>query len=371
MFCTTCGSELDPQGACPRCASIAPVIPATLPTGDAFVAARPKPAANKAMAVLFGILSIPLFALVLLLNYLRALRWAGVMNAESFGYMMGGVLVGVALGFLGMFIVRKARGRRLHPASKALGVAAIAFVLSCIGLAGEFASRRPVTADEIDHRIGDLLKEAAGTKPPSGNLDWWDAPVRDFFHDIFEMNKQYTAEVKALDNSAIQVLYSVDSYREKARMETVVGQLQAAQAVDEKYASLDPLLKKLEERIAKANASESEKQEFLKSMEGSMKKTLAPRDETIRTEREWLQSTIALYQFVIAHSSEYTIKANKLYFDDGDTRKEFVDRQKRAIALHKEFLKTKSAADDSRKANLSKLGVSQSDVSPSKQEQQH
>lgn len=366
MYCTSCGSELDTQGLCPRCGARFPVSPVPAPTGDAFAGARAEAAPSTLKTVIFVILSLPLFGLVLLLNFFRALRWAGVLNAESFGYMMGGMLLSVSLGFLGMFVVRKVRGRKLHAASKTLGIAGIAFVISFIAFAGEVASRHPVTADEIDHRIGDLLKEAAGTKPPSGNVDWWESPARDFFHDLLQMNKKYTAEVKALDNSAIQDLYSVNSYKNKARMEEVVTQLQAVQAVDEKYASLDPIIKKMEDRIAKADVSESEKRDFIKGMEGSMMKALAPRDETFRTERNWIKSTIELYQFVIAHASEYSIRGNKLYFQSDATKDGFTARQTQAIALHQEFLKAKSAADNSRKQGMDKLGVSPTDMTPPK-----
>lgn len=369
MFCTTCGTELDSQRLCPRCGSSAPLSPAATPTGDAFAGARTEAAPSTLKTFAFVILSLPLFGLVLLLNFFRALRWAGVMNAESFGYMIGGVLVALGVGFAAMFAVRRLRGRKIHPASKTLGIATIAFGMSCITFAGEAASRHPVTADEIDHRIGDLLKEAAGTKPPSGDGDWWDGPARDFFHDLLEMNKQYTAEVNALDNPAIQDLYSVNSYKNKARMEEVVTQLQAAQAVDEKYASLDPIIKKMEDRIAKANVSESDKRDFIKGMEGNMTKALAPRNETFRTEREWMNSNIELYQFVIAHASEYSIRGNKLYFQNDATKDGFTERQKQAIALHQEFLKSKGAADNSRKQGMDKLGVSQTDMAPPKANQ--
>lgn len=370
MDCTSCGSELDAQGLCPRCGSNVPLSSAATPTANAFAGARTEAAPSTLKTVAFVILSLLLFGLVLLVNFFTVLRWKGAKDAESFGYMTGGVLLAVGLGFLGMFALRKARGRRFHPASKTLGIAGIAFVISYMALAGQLASRRPLTADELNHRIGDLLKEAAGTKPPSADADWWDNPAREFFHDLFEMNKQYAAEVSALDNSAIQDLYSVNSYKNKARMEEVVTQLQAAQAVDEKYASLDPIIKKMEDRIAKANVSESDKQDFIKGMEGNMMKALGPRNETFRSEREWMKSTIELYQFVIAHSSEYSIRGNKLYFQNDATKDEFSERQTQAIALHQEFLKAKGAADNSRKQGMNKLGVSPTDMAPPKSQPQ-
>ena len=363
MFCTACGSELDAQGNCLRCAPPVSVSPPTVPSGDAFVVtpSEVKTGYWKPLAIA---LSVPLFLFVLVLNFTRALRWAGTMTAESFGYMLGGVLVSVAAGFLGMFLAGKARGRKVAPPSKTLGIAAIAVCLSIFALAGERASKHASSATEINHQVGDLLKEAAGTKPSSGDSHWWDAATRDFFHDILEMNQQYTAEVAALDNSAIKDLYSVNSYRGKARMEKVVAQLQAALAVDEKYASLDPLVKKLEERIAEADASEKEKQEFLTGLKNSMDKSLAPRNEVIRGEEAWMKSTIDLYEYVIAHASEYSIRGDKLYFQDDATKDEFTSRQAQAIALYKEFLQAKRASDSSRKNGLDKLGVAPSDLPP-------
>lgn len=362
MFCTSCGSELSPQGQCPRCASSVPAD-ASLPTGDAFVAAPPEPAASGWKTAAFVVLSLPLFALVLFLNYLKALRWAGVMNAESFGYMIGGILVSVALGFLTMFLVRKARGRKVHPASKALGIAGVAVLFSFIGLAQEIASR-PAKNGDTNHQIGDLLKEAAGTKPTGKDAEWTDSVLRDFFRDILEMNQKYSAEAAALDSSAIKDLYSVESYRGKTRMEKTVAQLQAALAVDEKYASLDPILKKLADRIASADVSETEKQQVLQAMKASAEKSLAPRNELLRTEEAWMKSTIDLYNFTIAHSSEYSVKNHKLYFRNDAARESFTSQQSQSIVLHKDFLKAKAAFEQSRKDKMQQVGVSPSDLTP-------
>ena len=146
-------------------------------------------------------------------------------------------------------------------------------------------------------------------------------------------------------------------------MQKVVTQLRAALAVDEKYASMDPMIKKLEARIATANVAESERQAFLKGLRGNLDRTLKSRNELLQTEEEWMKSTIDLYEFMIAHSAGYSIRDSKLYFRDNAVGKEFTSRQSKAIALHKEFLKAKGAADASRKSKMDELGVSPSDLS--------
>ncbi len=385
MACPTCGSELDAAGKCAHCAAsatpgvtTAPAIPAapivsapvtppvaSSPSGDPFLPARTEAPANRWKAPLFTILALVLFAFVVRLNYLRALHWAGVINAESFGYMIGGILVGLLLGLLAMYVVKKVRGKQTAPASKTLGVVAVALVTSMLAYTGEMISPRGGSQSDAYHQAGNLLKEAAGKQPVSKDANWWDGPSRDFFHDILDMNQKYSGEVAALDSSAIKDLYSSKSYGGQVHMRKVVEQLRAALAVDEKYASLDPIIKKMEDRIASADVSESEKQGFLKGLKESMEKSLAPRNNVVRTEEAWMKSTIDLYEFAIAHTADYSIRDNKLYFRNGTTKEEFMSQQSKAIALHNDFLKAKSAMEDSRKNKMDQMGVSPSDLTPS------
>ena len=92
MLCTTCGRELDPQGVCSNCTTADPLPSSTSPPGQSFLPVQTQVKANPFKTAVFTLLSVAFFALVLLLNYLKALRWAGVINAESTGYMIGGVI---------------------------------------------------------------------------------------------------------------------------------------------------------------------------------------------------------------------------------------------------------------------------------------
>jgi hypothetical protein len=368
MTCPSCGFELDATGNCAHCATLAaPAVPAPLssPSGDPFVPATTEVPLNRWKAPLFTALAIILLVPVVGLNYLRALHWGGVINAESFGYMMGGALMSLLLGLLAMFLVQKARRKKTAPDSKALGVVSIALLFSMFAFTGEIASKRGGLESNAYHEAGNILKEAAGKKPVSKDANWWDAPTRDFFQDILQMNRNYSAEAAALDSSAIKDLYSSSSYGGRVHMEKVVSQLQAALAVDEKYASLDPIMKRMDDRVAAVNVSEGEKQAFLKGMKNSMERSLAPREELLRTEEVWMTSTIDLYKFVIAHTNDYSIRDNKLYFRNDAMRDEFTSQQSKAIALHKDFLKAKSAFEESRKNKMNELGVAPSDLTPS------
>ena len=334
------------------------------PAGDPFAPSEKVVPANPWKEPVILVLAIGLFTLVIWLNYLRALIWAGVINPESSGYMMGGIFFSFLMGLLGMYVVKKIRKKSAAPASRALLVAFIAVIFSFLGLAGEIASKYRGLQPDAYHKTGDLLKEAAGKLPASANVNWYDGPTRDFFRDILEMNQRYTAEVAKVDNSAIKDLYSSKSYGGEVHMKKVVTQLRVALAVDEKYTPLEPLIKKLEERVAATNASESEKQEFLKGLHGSIEKSLGPRHDLIQKEEAWMKCTIELYEFTIAHNADYSIRDNKLYFSNKAARESFTAQQTKAIALHKEFLKAKSAFEESRKSKMNQLGVSPSDLTP-------
>jgi DNA repair ATPase RecN len=154
------------------------------------------------------------------------------------------------------------------------------------------------------------------------------------------------------------------SYGGDVQIQKVVTQLRAVQAVDEKYASFDPLIKKMEERVAAANASENQKQDFLNGMRGSLEQKLGVRRDLLRKEEDWIKSTIDLCDFAIAHLADYSIQDNKLYFRSDATKREFFSQQAKAIALHNDFLKAKRAMEESRKNNMNQLGMSPSDLTP-------
>ncbi|HKW34990.1 MAG TPA: hypothetical protein VJN92_18410 [Candidatus Acidoferrum sp.] len=332
-----------------------------LPVGDTFLAVKPPSFWERVKPAILVVAGLLLWLPILRLNYLRALRWAGVMNAEASGYMLGGCLTSLLVGLLTMFVVAKIRGKKSAPPTRFFGVSVVGFLISFLSFMGSLNA----PPDKTQRNIAELLRQAAGKKPTTADANWSDGPMRDFFRELLDRNQQYIAEVHALDSSAIKNLYSADSYAGKAHMEKVMSQLRAAYDVDQKYSSIEPVLKIVRDRVAVAHASEREKQDFLKGMDESLDRSLRPRTELLRTEKLWMDSTLDLYGFMLAHSSDYSIQDTKLYFADSAIRKQFTDLQSKAVASHKGFLKAKAALEAARKDNLNRLGVSMSEFTPS------
>lgn len=356
MKCAECSKQI-PDGFvdCPWCGAT--------PRPASTAAARPAFKMETLRPIVFAILSWGFVLLILWLNYRKALVWAGVINPESVGYMFGGVLFSFLMGFLVAYVVKKARGKSMAPASKALAVTGIAVLFSVYGLAQEMATSR-VRNGPANHHLGALFKEAAGKDGVTTGEDWVDTATRETMHDVLLMNQQYAAEKSALDRSAIQNLYSADSYAGATHMQKVVSQLRGSLALDEKYSSLDPIIKKMEERVSAANAPEKEKQDYLRGVRLGLQQTVAPRTELIHKEEEWTKSAVDLYQFMIAHTVDYSIQDNKLIIADTRTRKEFGTLQSKSIALHKELRRMRGNLVQARDEKLDQMGLSTSDFTP-------
>jgi hypothetical protein len=362
MLCPSCGRELGNEPHCSFCATaVTPNSPEPCPPGDAFPSAKSPSLLDRAKPVILVLISLALWSPIVYFSYLRALRWAGIMTDEAVGYMIGGCLFPLLVGLLAMYLVAKARGKKSAPPTRFFGVSVVALLISFLSFAGSLKG----PPNSAEHQVGDLLRQAAGNKPATADANWWDSPTRDFFHDILTRNQQYIAEVHGLDSSAIKDLYSPDSYAGTVHMQKVVSQLRAAFTVDTKYSSLDPALKSMRERVAAAHASESEKRNFLKGVNESIGRVINLRTELIRTGKVWMDNTLDLYGFMLAHSSDYSIRDTKLYFADSAIRKEFIARQSKAIASHKDFLKAEAAFENSRESDLNQLGVSSSEFTPS------
>jgi hypothetical protein len=364
MICPYCAREIVLQPICPHCQWAIPNPQGSAPTGDAFLPAKRQSFLSRLQTPVLVVFTLLTWALLLGINYLRAIHWAGAMDAHAASYMIGGILTALLLAWLVIFLVDKARHKESSNAAKAFRIAYVAVFFSILAVNGSTRDSGAGGTGDVKREMGSLIKEAAGKQPQSADAHWWDGPSRDFFHDIIVMNQQYTAEVAKLDQSALKDLYSPGSYSRKKGMEKIVTQLQSALAVDEKYSSLDPLLQAVEKRVRAADAPEAEKEGFLKGLKESAAKTLAPRNETFRTEKNWMEATIDLYQFTVDHSAEYAVRGGKLYFQNAAAQEGFTSRQSKALALQEEFLKAQHGAEAVQKSVQSEFGVSPSDLTP-------
>jgi hypothetical protein len=333
-------------------------------TGDPFTAEPKISAVQRWRApLLIGTITVA-WMLMAYLSYVRTVRWSGGLhNAESIGYFTGGLLTPFLIAAFLVWLAKRVQKDKMSPAMKqgitaylALGIAVLAFVGSL-----QQAPRFDETAAK--KQMGHLLKQAAGKEAPTADSEWYASPARQFFSDILAFNQEYADAIRSLDQSAMAKLYTPGSYTTRARIQTMISQLQGTLDLDRKYESLDPVLKKMEAHVSAASASEYEKEEFIKGVRSSASKTLAPRQETFRTAEEWLESSIVLYNFALAHIGDYTIKNKKLIFHATGLRDQFLDLQSKSIALRKTAIEAKHKLETARQDTLSQAGLTPSDIS--------
>jgi len=294
--------------------------------------------------------------------YAKTVHWSrGVFNAEAAGYLIGNLLTPLLVAAFVVWLINRARREKLSPAQKHLFVVLLVLFMSLVSFAGSMRDGGRSSDASVKDQVGHLLKQATG-KEVGVNANWYDGPTREFLRDLVSFSQEYTGAIHSVDKTPIAKLYTPESYATPARMQHTIAELQAMLEVDKKYESLDPVVKKLEANIDAAQASNRQKQEFLAGFHSSLAKTLAPRTETFRTEEEWLQSSIELYQFVLAHVSDYTVHEKKLIFRGDGLRLEFQDKQSKSIALRKTAVEAKSKFDASRQDAMSRGGISPSDL---------
>jgi hypothetical protein len=367
VVCPVCQQESGSAGVCAKCG--ATLVPGQASsTGDPFGSTKPTSASDNIKPALAGVAVVMAWTGVVLLSVLRARRWSGgEMTAEAMGYAVGSLLTPILISAFIVWAMNRLREVKMTASRKHALMASFALGVTLVSFAGEAA--RPRNTDTTQKQIGHLLKQAAGKEAISENSEWYSGPARDFFRDILSYNQEYTAAINSA-TSSLPKLYTPESYATKTGVQATVTQLQTLLDVDKKYESLEPIFKRLETNIVAAAPTKSASDEFLQGFHNTQNKALGPRNETFRAEEEWLQSSIDLYQFAVAHFSDYKVRSKKLIFTHDDVREQFQTLQSKSLALHKTAMEAKKVLDASRQKSLAQTGVTPEDLSPTPSKQQ-
>ena len=362
MNCPRCGIE-PPAGAtvCSACgASLVPAVP-----GDPLVAARsgatPAPSSRPVKTVLEVLGSLLCFLLIVVLSAVSTSKVYHPSEAEAVGYLLGSCLGAYLLPLIILFFYYRKRTPKPSATRRLFVTSAWALVMAFLAFAGQLHTAPPLTQQELQRHIGELAKQAAGQVPVSPDQTKWDGPIRSFFADIKTFNENYMKEVAQLDNSSLKSLYTAESFRTLENVAQTLSQLHATLDLDEKYASIQPVFDKFRQRIQETATSKSEKVALLSGFEESARKSLEPREAAAAKEREWLQSSVGLYEFIQANQHSYSVRGGKLIFKTTDLANEFNDKLHKATGLRSEFKKAQDAFHQAQNEKLGSFGLQSSD----------
>jgi hypothetical protein len=318
---------------------------------------------NRVPAPLLNLFTIVGAMLVLVMAYYKTKLWShGVFTAEANGYFIGGLLTPTLIAWLIVWLATRKRIPPVPSNYKGVMGISIALFVSLLSLSGELSRLRPRSESETRERIARLAKEATGQAPKSAEQEKFDGIIRTFFADIKKLNDNYMAEVNTLDKSAITPLYGAKTFEGDSNLGQAIEQLRAMEAVEAKYASMEPLLQKTKERLFASSLSDEEKKEFWNGFEGSFRKSLKPRDDVNEIERLWLNDSIGLYEFMKANEHSFHVKDNNVVFASTDLLNEYNEKLQKADGERKEFLAAKAKFKKLQEEGLGKIGLKPSDL---------
>jgi hypothetical protein len=362
MLCPKCSKEIPPAFTfCPFCAQAAisgDPLSATAAMPPLPPPAKEAPLTLKILAVAGGLVCV---LIVVLMSLVLTRRTHLTMNPEAIGFAIGTCIGAFLFPIIGVLLYAKFNKKKHVPAYLFGAICGFALLFSFFGIVPQFAKPSVSSPDEIHKRLATLAKEATGQKPVGKNQDEYDDILRGFFADIKKFNDDYHAEIAAADNSALKSLYTASSFSNDANISKTIEQLQAVRDLDEKHASMEPIIQKTKERLFASSMSESAKQEFWNGFESSLQKSLQPREEVNAKEHAWLTDSINLYQFMQANEKSFHVKNNKVLFTGDSLLSAFNEKIGKADAERKDFLAAQEKFHKAQQEGLGKLGLKPSD----------
>jgi len=350
MECPACHRDV-PVGSniCPNCRTCITGSQATLTDHQASSGSAVKPSAWLTRIGAW-LLSAVCWYVALVFSLLKTTRAYRSSQAEAITYLVTFCVATFVTPLIAVTLCYRKRIPRPTVHRRVLVISALALALAIFSYRGS-----PSLGNVTNERAVALAKEAAGLAPLTPDQSVWDGPVRQLFADLAKFKGQYIAEADALDQSALEGLYSTDSFRDRARMEKIVSQLRATKDVDQKYSSIEPIIEQMKSRVRALDAPDSVKEQFLNDFTSSATEGLVKRTEATSKEEAWMQASIELYEFTIAKKPSYSIRDNRLVFQDTAALSEFQMRMKKAEALGDDVFRAKDGLDESNRKALDKL----------------
>lgn len=289
----------------------------------------------------------------LLLGLWRAwVRSHGALNAEMLGYATGSAM-------LPALIAYAIAGRKSVRNFSRFGwwFCGLSFFFFFI-----VSNPRPAS---IQQHLGDLIKEAAGTKPvDNGSPDSMKELTRDILRDILDQRKALDRDM-ARFNPILGKLYSVESFSNKEAMQRSLDAVRGASEVDQRYSQqLESLPQRIQARVERSGLSDSDRSEFMAGVRESHgeSKLLNLRRQTMEVEKHWADATIALYEFAMAKSTNIRVEGSDLVIGNEKLRAEFVARMKQAVTFRDDLTELNNQLESAQREVLKQYGLQPTDV---------
>jgi len=204
MQCPACKQDSASTTVCDKCCALLASAGSPTSIGDPFSIKPQISDESSAGRILLAATSVVGWLLVTIIGYARTLRWSGgILNARSSGYFVGSVLTPIALSALVIWMVNFFRDNKLAGAKRNAVTASLAVFLSIMAMIGGAGRSGPLSDADLHAKMGHLAKQAAGKEASTGEGQWYDGPVREFYRELLETNQEYSHALAAQDQSEL------------------------------------------------------------------------------------------------------------------------------------------------------------------------
>jgi hypothetical protein len=295
----------------------------------------------------------------LFLAFFHAWAWSyGTMGAEAWGYAGGAAMLPALIAFA--IAGRKSVRNFNRFGIWFSGLSLFFFIVS---------SKHPVS---LQQHIGDLMKEAAGTKAvDNSGPGALDNLVRDMMRGILDDRKAFETETQPL-SADLGKLYSAESFSSQEAVQRIINATHAIVAADERYSKqLEGIPDRMQATVDRSSFSESDKKGFMEGLRKSYgnAKTLQIRRQAMETESQWEVATVDLYKFAEANAKKIRVQGTKLMIGDEGIRNQFNERFRKARGLRDDLAAMNTQLEGAQRAALQDEGLTLRDLGLGENEQ--
>ncbi len=310
---------------------------------------EPQPPTPKKKHFILGFLGI---ALGLFLAFFHAWAWSyGMMSAEAWGYAFGTAILPalIAYAIAGRKSVRNFNRFGIWFS----GLSLLFFLIS---------SGHPVS---LQQHIGDLMKEAAGTKAmDNSGPEGFNNLIRDMMRGVMDDRKAFERETEPF-TAELGKLYTAETFSSGNAMQKSIDAVHGIVAVDERYSKrLEGIPDRMQAQVENSHFSESDKQGFMAGIRKSYgnAKALQIRRQAMGTETQWEGATVALYEFAMANASKVRVAGTQLVIGDERIRSKFNDLFGKSQKLRDDLLELNKQLEAAQRVALQEAGVTPKDL---------
>jgi len=301
------------------------------------------------------------FSIFCFLQYVEKLRTDGELTLANSAEFLGRCAGTFVLASIFVFLYDKIRRRAPSTPGRFLGISSVACLLSFLAFLNSANSSPFWSKRSSGAYLQQLIKNPGAPGVSRAPHTKWDPAARAFFSDLIAQNREYITEVSKLD-LALQPLYTPASFRDGQSIQAIIDALGQRLIVAEKYSQLELIFAKMPEHLATIDATDQEKLEFLEGFNKGVPKAVAAHKSLCALENNWLNASIDLYKYALAHRTTFAYDSGNILFKRAADSAVFGGKLNKSRELYSQFLKAYTASRRAQDAALAQMGLQRSDI---------